>query len=431
MSDKIVGPLKTVPDRFGQDVPLYGLKYDKRGAALSPRTTDHLIAALQNDGITDLILYSHGWNNDFLVASERYETFLRGVSETNAAHPGRLPASFKPAFLGIVWPSTALVLPSEQAPDIAGGEFDPLFEVIDDDIRAELETKLASGAPMDEAALRALAEKLAPQLSLDGDAEEGGGTYTADDLMAAAKATAAVVPQSDHTGGGFDDFDAGSADNLDAAGLLDFDPRGVLRVFTVLQMKDRAGIVGGNGVAGTVRRILDESRVRLHLVGHSYGAKVVTTALVNAGASRKAHSALLLQPAINHLAFAPDIGDGTAGRFRPAFGMTEKPVAMTFSHNDRALHKLFHLAARRKSDVGEAQIAGSVSRFAALGGYGPQEFLSGEVAIMPIPASGTAYPALGSGVQILALDGKVGISGHGDVNSGFTYWAMLNQMHGG
>lgn len=431
MPDAIVGPLKTVPDRFGQDVPLYALEYDKGGNAMSPRTTDHLIAALQSGTITDLILYSHGWNNDFLVASERYEKFLEGVSQTAVDHPGHLPAAFRPAFLGIVWPSTALTLPSERAPHIAGGdaeEFAELLDGLDAQARANMEAKLVSGKPMDEAELRALAERLAPQLAISGDRDEGTGDLSAEDLVAAAKATVGVAPPDDHSGGGFGDYEPAD-DGLGAAGLLDFDPRGVLRVFTVLQMKDRAGIVGQNGVALTARRVLDETGARLHLVGHSYGAKVVTTALVNSGAGRRVQSALLLQPAINHLAFAPDIGDGTAGRFRPAFDMCVHPIYATYSRNDKALYRLFHLAARRHKDIGEAQMgAGSVSRYAALGGYGPQEYLAGEVANIAIPAAGIPYPALDGGVRLLALNGATGIDGHGDVNTPFTYWAMLDAL---
>jgi alpha-beta hydrolase superfamily lysophospholipase len=56
-----------------------------------------------------------------------------------------------------------------------------------------------------------------------------------------------------------------------------------------------------------VRELLEDllaknETARLHLLGHSYGAKVLLSALATATLmpGRKAHSMLLLQPAVSH-----------------------------------------------------------------------------------------------------------------------------------
>lgn len=68
---------------------------------------------------------------------------------------------------------------------------------------------------------------------------------------------------------------------------------------------------------------------------------------------------------------------GKPGAFRPALTRVVRPMMTTFSKNDVPLHDIFHLICRRAKDLGEAQIAGAVSRFAALGGYGPQTLAPG------------------------------------------------------
>src|SRR5690606_15613941 len=57
------------------------------------------------------------------------------------------------------------------------------------------------------------------------------------------------------------------------------DPRRIIRLLTVAIMKDRAGVVGHGGVGKVLQTLLDHSAARIHLIGHSYGAKVMLSAL--------------------------------------------------------------------------------------------------------------------------------------------------------
>ena len=100
---------------------------------------------------------------------------------------------------------------------------------------------------------------------------------------------------------------------------------------------------------------------------------------------RRAHSLLLLQPAVNHLCFAPQ------GGYRPVLGRTTRPVFTTYSAHDVALTRFFHLAVRREADRYEPRIAAwpePPSPYAALGGYGPREAedLTQHVALQPAGA---------------------------------------------
>ena len=93
----------------------------------------------------------------------------------------------------------------------------------------------------------------------------------------------------------------------------------------------------------------------------------------------------------------------------------------TYSANDVPLTKLFHVSVRRSDDLGELQFAGegsSPSRYAAMGGYGPQ---SSQARFVSIQDPGGAY-TLGASGQLLAVNGTRCISGHGDINGPATWW---------
>ncbi|MEO8125155.1 MAG: hypothetical protein ABI633_14000, partial [Burkholderiales bacterium] len=229
----------------------------------------------------------------------------------------------------------------------------------------------------------------------------------------------------------------GATTEPQTAGLFSFlDPRHVLRLFSVYQMKDRAGVVGANGVASLLRHLITAaSSARVHAVGHSYGCKAMLSAVcAPQPLPRQLDSLLLLQPAVSHLCFADLIPkSGKPGGYRGAFERVQGPILSTYSNDDLALHETFHLALRRDSDLGEQDIgiaadtdttAGKPpSNFAALGGYGPRR--AGQRLIDPMPAAGMAYPAFGAGDSIIGLDGSQGlITSHGDVTSPATAWAL-------
>jgi pimeloyl-ACP methyl ester carboxylesterase len=229
-----------------------------------------------------------------------------------------------------------------------------------------------------------------------------------------------------------------------SAGALSFlDPRAIVRLATVLQMKDRAGTVGAVGVGPLLRDLLaaGEGTARVHLVGHSYGGKVVLAALCHQPLPRPVNSLLLLQPAVSYLCFAAAVPDlGRPGGYRTALERVELPIMTTFSARDFPLTRVFHLAVRRWSDLGEGPVAAPArepglpraalapNRYAALGGYGPGGCSAGECSEIAMRAPGEHYDLGPDQPRLLALRGDDYIADHGDVGIPATWWALLNQV---
>ena len=430
MTETHNSPLRIEHDCFGTDVPFYALRYNKKGTCISPEARQKIIQNVKDDKFTDIIFYSHGWNNDWDAAQYLYSTFLRGISDMAVRHGGGLPANFKPLFVGAIWPSAALTWPGEKPPHIAAlgraPEFEALLMDIETEDRARIEDILGSGETVNESIALELAALIAPIIKPEDDPVDGvAQELSAEQLLQLWKLDE-VMDDPNVSGGGFDDGGLDvtdgelTSDTITAAGLLDkLRPRNLLRLATVYKMKDRAGVVGANGVKNTLEMFLGMTSARLHLVGHSYGCKVMLTASALAHVPRKIRSEMLYQPAISKFACDPQIGG-----LRAALGNVETPICCTYSKNDVPLHKIFHRMLRRKDDVGELQFA-SGSKYEAMGGYGP---VAARVKNFPIPSAGTPYPYIRAETQMLALNGAVGIDGHSDVNNPFTYWAMLNQL---
>jgi hypothetical protein len=438
------GPYRNVKLDDGTEAPFYVIPFDKKGRCEGPETRQHLIEAVQNGTFTDVFLFSHGWNNDWKTSIARYEDFLKGYMDLRRRHSLPVPAPYRPLMVGIFWPSTALVFgEKEKGPSIAAaGDPAAMDEAVAEE-RAEVREIAEQLPDADVERFYELVQKesLTKEEALDlaGIAQRlmaaGGGDETpseappsAEEILRVWKAAAPEPePVSDEdfgtTGGG------GAAGPQAAAGLGFLDPRPAVRMFTVWQMKDRAGTVGAKGVGPLLRDLLAKGQARVHLIGHSYGGKVVLSAISFGGdLPRKVRSILLLQPAVSHLSFAEKVpGTDRPGGYRVALDRVESPVLSTFSDHDVPLTKVFHLAVRRDDDLGEAKIAAAgepPSKYAALGGFGPRK--AGEK-LIEIRKHPNRYE-LDGGTRIYGLDGskdKV-IAGHGEISNEATWWALYN-----
>jgi hypothetical protein len=257
------------------------------------------------------------------------------------------------------------------------------------------------------------------------------GDLTVEDLLALWRKISPTTPAAGQRPGFARDT---QEPELRAAGgpLTWLDPRGPVRVASLLIMKDRAGVVGYNGVGPLLLHKLLAQNLRVHAIGHSFGCKVMLSALCSHAPAKPAASLLLLQPAISYLCFGDNIdGQGRTGGYRAALKYVQKPIYSTFSSHDVPLTKLFHLAVVRDADWGEMRIAGvPPSKFAALGGFGPGSLKAGEGNTIDVVAPGNKYPDNGH-YQVVALNGSDGqIKGHGDVATQFTAWAHLNLVSG-
>lgn len=398
-------------------------------------------------GYSDIYVFSHGWNNDWATATKRYESFINGFMKLRASQGMPTPDGYRPLLVGIFWPSAVLVHDDENAPTIAAGG-NPAVDLsveLEQDAIAEIASELPpenveefyaliQRDALDDEQLLRLAQLVQPVLA-GGQDEISAAPPTAGDLVAAWKNMTPSAQEAEEDPNDFGTVGPGGANVAPAAAgwfdkLLDL-PRNAIRGTTVWMMKDRAGVVGSMGVAPLLVDLLTRSQARLHLLGHSFGAKVVLSALcAPANLPRKVHSALLLQPAVSHLCFAASLpGSAGSGGYRKALDRVQRPILSTFSREDVPLTRTFHLALVRESDLGELGIAAAgapPSRFAALGGFGPRG--AAEVLIdMALPPH--SYQ-LEESKRLYGLRGDNTISGHGDISNLSTWWALHELVRG-
>lgn len=165
-----------------------------------------------------------------------------------------------------------------------------------------------------------------------------------------------------------------------AAGLGDFFSgikAAALRIVnytTYYLMKERAGIVGRDGVSKAVAQIMTKSpKLRVHLIGHSFGGRVVTAAAQALGdnSETRPSSMNLLQAAFSHNGFAHEFDGTNDGFFRKV--VTGKkvsgPIVITYTHNDSAVGVAYPIASRLAGQVASA-LGDKNDRYGGLGRNG-------------------------------------------------------------
>ena len=78
-----IGPYKAV-HLNGVEVPWYIIPFDREGECTGPETRKHLMERLKADPYTDVYLFSHGWNNAWKEATQRYDSFVEGLESDYA-----------------------------------------------------------------------------------------------------------------------------------------------------------------------------------------------------------------------------------------------------------------------------------------------------------------------------------------------------------
>jgi hypothetical protein len=302
-----------------------------------PADERELVEQLAASSVTDLIMFSHGWNNDEAAASALYAQWFDLLN-------AQLGPDRKVGFVGIRWPS-------QLWRDVPIPDFDPtpggaapgaaaLTETATADVGSpalslqqlqDLKTLFPQGsAELDEIAAllaadpsQALADELLAAMqkfndavsveSTDGEAAESirptmfQQGKTANDVFD-AYANALIASGVDITGGG----GGGGAGVIDQIGKLWHGAKEALRGLSYWQMKNRAGVVGQRGLGPLIGRIAakDELKtLRIHLVGHSFGARVVSFALAGlpAGDPSPVKSVTLLEGAFSRFAFTDQL----------------------------------------------------------------------------------------------------------------------------
>ena len=173
-------------------------------------------------------------------------------------------------------------------------------------------------------------------------------------------------------------------------------------------VKARAGNVGKNGVSKVVDKLAPKVQ-RVHLIGHSFGGRVVTAAAANS-TTNKIKTMSLLQTAFSHNGFSKSMG----GFFRSVVDnkRVDGPILVTHTKNDKAVGVAYPLASKINGDA-TAAFGDENDKFGGLGRNGAQKMEQNEVvkgSLQPENGNYSFQPR-----KFFNLEGTPFISGHGDV----------------
>jgi pimeloyl-ACP methyl ester carboxylesterase len=216
-----------------------------------------------------------------------------------------------------------------------------------------------------------------------------------------------------------------------AAGIGDFfrsvedRARDIANFTTYYVMKKRAGIVGQNGVAPILNAFHQKSpQVRIHLAGHSFGARVVTAAAAAANGAGSIASITLLQAAYSHNGLG-DNQHGLVGFFRSV--VTDQkvrgPIIISHTHNDRAVGLAYPIASRLAGDNARA-LGDRNDPYGGMGANGAQ-FANADETI-PLQQNAASFTFAGGRIYNLLADAV--ITGHSDIIHDEVARAMIGAM---
>lgn len=379
-------------DKLGSS-PFTWCEFDATGNVLDGGA-ERIMDLVRKADAEDLVVVSHGWKNARPDAQKLYsELWLHTVAGLKRIPPERI------VVCGVLWPATqyrtALDEDAFSRPDGGGAASvqgaGPVRDLTDKELKealgdyadlvgtsatALLDAARATADGITGARAQSLVDAAKPLMSVNGtDAElvqDAHPYLTAEDQQLFISVL--VDPPSRKVQG-----TVGGAQGLgDAAGQLLAGPRAAVARFlnqlTYFEMKRRAGVVGA-GLASSVLSKLDpgERQLRLHLVGHSFGARLVTAAAAALPPATRVDffSLTLLQGAFSHNALARSFGDGRVGAFPGVVGRPSGPIAMTHTHNDLACTLAYALASRLSWDMA-ASIGDAGDPFGAMGANGAQ-----------------------------------------------------------
>lgn len=347
--------------------PYWELTFDADGD-VDQGERDRLLSEVRQRGVGDLIVFSHGWNSQRAGATRLYSRFFAPIP--------RLAPKANIGYVGVIWPS--MEFPDEPIPDFppspaAAPELTrpaldavtrhALFDTfpgkapVIDQIARMLDQQPPQDAELEEFGrlVRTLVEVVPPgPQALFGADTLAEGVPQCEPRMFAVGCTAEVCEQ-------FAQALAHLAAPQSPGPVTEFalpnpwkGARELLRQAAYYAMKRRAGTVGERGLGPAIGRLaVVAPEVRGHLVGHSFGGRLVSFAL--RGLPEGVHSVksvTLLQGAFSHYAFAARLPDDprTGGVLQGQQNRVDGPLVCCYSHCDSALGTIYPLASRMADD---------------------------------------------------------------------------------
>jgi pimeloyl-ACP methyl ester carboxylesterase len=390
-----------------------------------------LAAAMSAGAITDLFVLSHGWNNGVDSARDLYQAMFTLLADQLGANRSSSAA------VGIIWPS--LLLPDDDpatAPPVPSSGMQ-LAAALTPAFPNQAQDLAVMGAmlddqPHDEQKLtefHTLATGLVTTESVAAE-DSGESSMITGDPMQVLNYAATLAPAAGDDAQGipnpFTTFWSGA--------------RELLRSMSYYEMKNRAGVIGKNGLGPLLAGL--EGSPRIHLMGHSFGARLVSYALAGlpaelTGTSSPIKSLTLIQGAFSHFTFASTLpfDGGRAGALAGDDARVDGPLLATFTAADRAVGWWYPAASLLARQDNEA--ASDVTyRWGAMGHDGYQQ----NPAATEIPLAATGKPYDFARGQFYALDSNAVINtnqsafsgAHSDIRHPEVLWAVASAagLHG-
>lgn len=363
-------------------LPFWQVRFDADGDP-DDATAEETIDEVAVEGLTDLVVFSHGWNNSPDTARRLYRAWF----EVFAGQLAEVPAGRTVGLMGVFWPSQRWS--DEPIPD-----FDPAppAPTLDDRTLASLRAGYPAAATQLDHMAALLATPPTPaavdefmtELKAfahatgaghdDGEAETPVETGEQPRMLSdpPAEVFRRFTAQLQANGAEIGVAGGGEAGLGDVLSGIWHGAKEALRQLTYWQMKNRAGVVGERGLGPFVARLHQAAPgIRVHLVGHSFGARVVSYCLAGLPADLEpspVKSVTLLQGAFSHFAFADRLpfDANRSGALKGMLDRIDGTLVTCFSIHDDAVGTLYPLASMTSGD----DAAAADERFYRWGGMG-------------------------------------------------------------
>ncbi len=431
--------------------PYFPLEFTKDGAINKPDQFATLVDALTKPTgrqvVTDLLVLSHGWNDNIPDAEALYTLIgdhITAVLPKPAAACVAVRAR-QVIVCGILWPSKkfddsslipggAASMSDAAGADAASAAIDLLASFIDTPEAKKALARAKSLIPSLAGSLDArdefvgIVRAFMPHGANDEEPVISDDFYTlgGDELLQRLSRPAVATPSAGDMGG--------------AAGLGDWIGRAVdgakslANLVTFYQMKTRAGDIGQGGVHDALQRVREQraadgaQALRIHLAGHSFGCRLVTAAAAGApdSAPLPVDSLTLMQGAFSHFAFAVSydgMHDGFYRRVETDPVRVRGVTAITFTAKDKAVGLAYPLASRIARQIAAA-LGDANDPYGGLGRNGAQKTPGTQVVTLKAVDDSYSFAARG----IYNLDSNAVIGGHSDLGHDEVAYALLSAM---
>lgn len=414
--------------------PFFPVQFTKHGAVFAPAEVDALMSIITTaeNAPTDLLLLSHGWNNNMDEAKSLYSELAAVIKPQIDANPVLKERRF--VICGVLWPSKKF----EDKDLIPAGAASLDEAVTADDLKRKIHDfrslyAAAEWPSADEAAPADFdeIEKLMDTISDDpADQEQAvnlirnllpkdaASSDDASDVLFDTKTSVVINkvskrlnPPAVPAGNGAAAIDpfrsvaesglGGAAGFRDVLGGIKAGFLHLLNYATYYMMKARAGTVGVQGLSPLVQKLRgSRPNLRIHMIGHSFGCRAVAAA-INAlpeNENSLADTVLLLQGAFSHNGFANATDNVDRGAFRDVVEKQKVrgPILITHTRNDQAVGIAYPIASRING-VTAASLGDANDKFGGLGSNGAQtkDSTPERVSGLLLPVGGE-YPFAGS-----------------------------------